>query len=258
MANYANIQNFGNPLDPEWQKRNLLPVTSPNGQTWNVHKDASTSFQNFLKDLTDAGYNPTSSGGFNYRNIRGTDKLSQHAFGNAIDINAGANPMGSAKNDLPANVGELAAKHGLEWGGTWKNPDPMHFEWKGPQDQTQPNTAVASSAPSPSTGLLASLFGGSSAPVKTPTEIVQNINNNGLYGRIASAFGSPIETKMSDDPATQALQAYQAQSGYNQATSGLASLGGLLMQAGAGQQQRPAQFQPPRRPQPFAGFSLLG
>jgi hypothetical protein len=258
MANYANIQNFGNPLDAEWQKRNLLPVTSPNGQTWNVHKDASTSFENFLKDLHDAGYMPTSSGGFNYRNIRGTDKLSQHAFGNAIDINASANPMGSAKNDLPANVGDLAAKHGLEWGGTWKNPDPMHFEWRGPQDQSQPNTAVASSAPAPSTGLLSSLFGGATPSPKTPTEMVQNINDNGLFGKIASAVGSPIQTQMATDPAAQALQAYQAQSGYGQATGGLASLGSLLMQAGQGQQQRPVQFQPPRRPQQFSGFSFLG
>ena len=107
------------------------------------------------------------------------------------------------------------------------------------------------------TGLLSSMKNAYTSPTN-PTAMVQNINENGLFGKIASAVGSPIETKMSDDPATQALQAYQAQSGYNQATGGLASLGGLLMQAGAGQQQRPVQFQPPRRPQPFAGFSLLG
>lgn len=122
-----------------------------------------------------------------------------------------------------------------------------------------PNAAPAApaAAPNPSTGLFG-MFGGSSAPAKTPTEMVQNINENGLFGKIASAVGSPIQTQMATDPAAQALQAYQAQSGYGQATGGLASLGSLLMQAGQGQQQRPVQFQPPRRPQQFSGFSFLG
>ena len=30
--------------------------------------------------------------------------------------------------DLPTNVGEIAARHGLGWGGNWSSPwDPMHF-----------------------------------------------------------------------------------------------------------------------------------
>lgn len=112
-------------------------------------------------------------------------------------------------------------------------------------------------APNPSTGLLG-LFGGSTPSPKTPTEMVQNINDNGLFGKIASAVGSPIQTQMATDPAAQALQAQQAQSSYNQGAGGLASLGSLLMQAGQGQQAKPVHFEPFRRPQQFAGFSFLG
>lgn len=242
MANYANTQNFGNPLDPDWQKRNLVPVTSPNGQTWNVHKDAASSFENLLKDLHDAGYIPTSSGGFNYRNIRGTNKLSQHAFGNAIDINAATNPQGSAKTDLPPNTAELAAKHGLEWGGLWKNkPDPMHFEWKGPQDQPQPqpnaNTAVASATPVVNTGMLAS----GQPQGNLPT------------------FAQPAVQQQ-----TAALQAPKPQGDPTQWTggqyAGLLSSGLSAMAAGAPRQTwTPMAWTPYRRPEQFAGFTgLLG
>jgi hypothetical protein len=132
MANYATFANFGNPLAPGWQQRNLVTVKAPNGQSWQVHKAAAPYFTGFLKELSAAGYNPTSSGGFNYRPIRGSTRISQHGFGTAVDINAARNPLGSRSTDMPANIGELANKYNLEWGGTWKSrPDPMHFEFRG-------------------------------------------------------------------------------------------------------------------------------
>jgi hypothetical protein len=132
MANWANVGALGDPSGQQWQKENLVTIELPNGQKWQVLKQAEQAFRGLLSDLQAANYNPTSSGGYNYRPIRGSTKLSQHAFGNAIDINAATNPLGSRGTDMPANIGELAAKHGIEWGGTWKNrPDPMHFEWKG-------------------------------------------------------------------------------------------------------------------------------
>jgi hypothetical protein len=146
-ANYANTQNMGDPRASDWMEKNIATVKTPNDQKWSVHRQAAPDFQNFLEELHASGYAPVSSGGYNLRNIRGTNQLSQHAFGNAIDINAPANPQGGTKMDLPANVGELAAKHNLEWGGNWKNnPDPMHFEWKGPRDQKTP-TGVSPTKP---------------------------------------------------------------------------------------------------------------
>ena len=129
---------FGDPLSPGWEQNSLVTVKTTNGQSWRVHKLAAPSFEGLLRDLVAAGYNPTSSGGFNYRPIRGGTSLSRHAFGNAIDINAAANPMlkGRLQTDLPPNTAEIAAKYGLTWGGTWKDrPDPMHFEWRGPNGQ---------------------------------------------------------------------------------------------------------------------------
>ncbi|MDZ5448633.1 M15 family metallopeptidase [Labrys sedimenti] len=130
--NYANVQNMGDPRSPGWGQNNLVPVQA-GGQTWQVNKQAASAFQGFLGDLAAAGYPLKSSGGFNYRNVRGGSELSQHAFGTAIDIDAENNAMGSTKTNLPPNVRELAAKWGLVWGMDIKGrPDPMHFEWAGP------------------------------------------------------------------------------------------------------------------------------
>lgn len=137
MANYARVANFGDPLEPDWKKNNLVTVVALNGQRFVVHRDAAPSFQGLLNDLGSTGYDIKSDGGFNYRNIRGGNTLSQHAFGNAIDVNAADNPLGSRTHNLPANISDMAQKRGLEWGGNWQSrPDPMHFEWTGKAETT--------------------------------------------------------------------------------------------------------------------------
>jgi peptidoglycan L-alanyl-D-glutamate endopeptidase CwlK len=82
---------------------------------------------------------------FNYRVIAGTTRLSNHAYGRAIDINPLLNPYikdmrtspKGAKYD-PAVEGTLTTKHavvqrflklGWSWGGDWDNrKDYQHFE----------------------------------------------------------------------------------------------------------------------------------
>lgn len=123
---------------------NLTTIFSPSGAKFQVNSQYSDRFQGFVNDLEGAGYsiNKGSSYGYSYRNIAGTNTLSNHAFGDAIDINPSANPRlgGPFKSDLPTDVGDIAAKNGLKWGGVWSNPDPMHFEvdkkWDGSQAST--------------------------------------------------------------------------------------------------------------------------
>jgi hypothetical protein len=130
MANWATVAALGDPSTPQWQAENLSWIEPIKGQRWQVYKPAAAAFEGLLTDLAQLGYNPISSGGYNYRNIRGGDQLSQHAFGTAIDLNAMTNPRGQSATDIP-HAAELARKHGLEWGGLWSNPDPMHFEYTG-------------------------------------------------------------------------------------------------------------------------------
>ena len=70
--------------------------------------------------------------GYCYRDVRGVPgKLSNHSSGTAIDLNATKHPLGKAGTFEPGEVTMILAlckKYGLNWGGTWKRKDEMHFE----------------------------------------------------------------------------------------------------------------------------------
>lgn len=100
-----------------------------------VNSQYAGNFQGFINELQARGYQINSIGGYNYRTIAGSTRLSNHAFGNAIDINPTLNPVtypGRGQpmiSNMPADVSDLAAKWGLSWGGDWRTKkDPMHFE----------------------------------------------------------------------------------------------------------------------------------
>ena len=71
--------------------------------------------------------------GYAFRNVRGsTDRLSNHASGTAVDLNATKHILGKI-GTFPAEkvpmIRALAKKYGLFWGGDYKNrADEMHFE----------------------------------------------------------------------------------------------------------------------------------
>ena len=115
-------------------------------------------WRSFLGDLQSQGVtvDPTQSGGYNPRFIRGTMMPSLHASDRAYDVNWRSNPEGSVQNEYdiarqhlerdmggssapitqihPMIARETAARHGLRWGGDFRtrSPDPMHFEIAGP------------------------------------------------------------------------------------------------------------------------------
>ena len=95
-----------------------------------VNQYAAPRFVGLLNALYQKGYKPVSIGGYNNRNIAGTNQKSLHAYGLAIDVDPHKNPVqhGSNRHALPPRVGALAAKYGLSWGGNWSSyKDPMHF-----------------------------------------------------------------------------------------------------------------------------------
>lgn len=79
---------------------------------------------------------------FNWRKVLGSDKLSDHSIGMAIDINPMQNPWVtnkfgnlpkgskydlSAKGTITEEIANIFKQHGFLWGGDWKNPDYQHF-----------------------------------------------------------------------------------------------------------------------------------
>lgn len=130
---------------------NLTTITTNSGRKVTVHKSAAENFKGFIDELEASGYKIKSLGGHAHRSIRGSNRLSQHAYGNAIDINPAQNPMGPTLiTDMPKNISDMAAKYGLTWGGDWKRrPDAMHFEWNGrTMDDLRKNGVAGSASPS--------------------------------------------------------------------------------------------------------------
>jgi len=108
----------------------MSTIKTKSGKEALVNQTDQQRFQGFINDLEAAGYTIKDLQGFSDRNIAGTGTKSQHAYGRAIDINPTTNPELANRlvTDMPSNVGEIAKKWGLGWGGDWQSKkDPMHF-----------------------------------------------------------------------------------------------------------------------------------
>lgn len=71
------------------------------------------------------------SGTFNYRPIRGSSRLSCHAFAAAIDLDAEDLPLGhpNPSNGMPAKIVDIFKSEHFFWGGDYNGrKDPMHFQ----------------------------------------------------------------------------------------------------------------------------------
>jgi len=82
-----------------------------------------------------------SAGTYNCRVIAGTDRVSAHGYGIAIDIalkrsdywrNASPRADGTIayRNEVPMDIVRTFERHGFIWGGRWYHYDTMHFEYR--------------------------------------------------------------------------------------------------------------------------------
>lgn len=71
-------------------------------------------------------------GCFCFRPRRTGHALSVHSWGAAIDLDPENNPLGKQWQDgkgmMPKEVISIFLSEGWKWGGSFSNPDPMHFE----------------------------------------------------------------------------------------------------------------------------------
>ena len=128
-------------------KANLVPVLFLNSTVmFNARNGAAKALEAVGRDLEALAARPDIrarllplSGTFAWRAIAGTERLSMHSFGAAIDLNAkrntywqwykGSDPLGLRKA-FPAEVVEVFERHGFIWGGKWAEFDIMHFEYR--------------------------------------------------------------------------------------------------------------------------------
>lgn len=126
-------------------KKNLTKIMwlpkSINKPIWitkinNVDKkleNISNELEKLPNDIKKYLINP---GGFNYRKISQSNRLSTHSFGIAIDIDTKYSNYWKwdkkfeYKNQIPLEIVKIFEKYGFIWGGRWYHYDTMHFEYR--------------------------------------------------------------------------------------------------------------------------------
>lgn len=120
-------------LDPNWVQQNITTVTLHDGQRIQFNKNYAELLVNAFRNACEASrmagkpFCPKNNGAFNTRTLRGKEKISNHAFGTAIDfLTAGTQTQ---ITNYPEFINTMK-QSGFIWGGDWKPEyyDPMHFE----------------------------------------------------------------------------------------------------------------------------------
>ena len=119
-------------------------VPMSGGKRVRVHERALPAFQRVSANLAAEQangrfYSIRLIGSFVWRRVGGSYRMSHHAFGTTVDINADTNPyrsgwpLPSDYTDMPKWFVDAWREAGFCWGGDWVNvKDPMHFSWMGP------------------------------------------------------------------------------------------------------------------------------
>lgn len=127
---------------------NLVPITPPFQmyyddhpiKTITVNKMIATALLLVFNEILDkCGHDQSKvdalgvsayGGCYNYRPIRGSTNISNHAFGAAIDIDPAHNPLGAKVGKMSPIVIAAFKNQGALWGGDYNGrKDWMHFEF---------------------------------------------------------------------------------------------------------------------------------
>jgi hypothetical protein len=140
FGEFAARPGAGGSLQVErgWVRRNIVHARLPLIGRVTCHRKYVAELRAGLRAIVRAGLadqiKPEEYAGcYNARHIGWdpTERLSSHAWGAAVDINAASNPLGSAPT-IDRRIVRLLERAGLNWGGDWLVPDGMHFEWEAP------------------------------------------------------------------------------------------------------------------------------
>lgn len=129
-------------------EQNLIP----GGFGWknlsfNKHNEAAANLKRLMASLTELSKTSTgilnkifpADGTYNYRIIEGTNRLSPHSFGIAVDLKVNADDYwrwtdrDKGQKRLaayPAEAVERFEQYGFIWGGKWYHFDIMHYEYR--------------------------------------------------------------------------------------------------------------------------------
>lgn len=116
--------------DSSWVAANIVTDTVPLLGRVTCHKAMMPQLKAALSDIVQQGLEEhvyQTAGCYHPRFIANSTRLSNHAFGMAIDINSLENGRGT-QGQMHPQVVEIFKNWGFGWGGDWAWTDPMHFE----------------------------------------------------------------------------------------------------------------------------------
>jgi len=118
--------------DPTWERSHIVTESVPILGRVTCNKYLMPQLRGALAEVQASGLaasiHPSEYAGCYYpRFIAGTNTLSNHAFGLALDMNVPGNLRGTA-GDMDRAVVAVFKRWGFAWGGDWNYTDPMHFE----------------------------------------------------------------------------------------------------------------------------------
>lgn len=119
-----------------------VPFNSKNGAAAALTKVGEKLTQALCGDSGQRAYLVPLGGSYNRRPIAGTDRLSPHSWGIAIDLNPakgkywrwakglGGKELLKMRSDFPWSIIAAFEEQGFIWGGKWFHYDTMHFEYR--------------------------------------------------------------------------------------------------------------------------------
>ncbi|MGH2795354.1 MAG: M15 family metallopeptidase [Actinomycetota bacterium] len=129
---YRPLAGIAIAVDPAWRRANIVQQSVPLLGSVTCHRKVLPQLTGAMGELQSRGLGKlvkSFSGCYSPRmQVADDGELSRHAFGIAVDINAGSNPYG-AKPRQDARIVEVMERWGFNWGGRWNTPDAMHFEF---------------------------------------------------------------------------------------------------------------------------------
>jgi len=144
--NYQLLEDtYGN--NKQSVEKKLVNLKCGYNYQFNSCNNANISLENALKELLELSKSNSKisnilypgNGTFNYRVISGTNRLSPHSFGIAIDLKSdkkdywkwSSKEDGEKRiNEYPEELVEVFEKNNFIWGGKWGYFDILHFEYR--------------------------------------------------------------------------------------------------------------------------------
>jgi hypothetical protein len=128
------LRSGGVEFDQAWAQANIQTTEYPLLGSVACHSGITEALTGAMEELERNNLGSlieSFDGCFNPRFIAGSQLLSRHAWGVAIDLNYRANPTGQITVQDRRLV-ETMKRWGFGWGGNWLVPDAAHFEWISP------------------------------------------------------------------------------------------------------------------------------